>query len=147
MARRDTLTAIQTYLADVGIKTELNILDFGAAFGLPMQGWDGIYFPGFPNVGTLLGIMGRYGTPSTYISMYQPAGYWDKWTALTQELDPTKRLVILKDILKTIYDNVICIPYQGDAPLLAEVSTLHGFYHHANHVTSLWSPGTIWKEQ
>jgi len=147
MARRDTLTAIQTYLNDVGIKTELNILDFGAAFGLPMQGWDGIYFPGFPNVGTLLGIMGRFGTPSTYISIYQPAGYWDKWTALTQELDPAKRLVILKDILKTIYDNVICVPYQGDSPLLAEIPGLHGFYHHSFHVTSFWSPGTVWKEQ
>jgi peptide/nickel transport system substrate-binding protein len=146
MARHDTLVAIQTYLNDVGIKTELNILDFGAAFGLPMQGWEGIYFPGFPNVGTLLGIQGRFGEPTTYISIYQPEGYWDKWTALKQELDPAKRQVILMDILKTIYDNVICVPYQGDSPLLAEVPELHGFYHHSFHVTSFWSPGTIWLE-
>jgi peptide/nickel transport system substrate-binding protein len=146
MARHDTLVAIQTYLNDVGIKTELNILDFGAAFGLPMQGWEGIYFPGFPTVGTLLGIQGRFGEPTTYISIYQPEGYWDKWTALKQELDPAKRQVILMDILKTIYDNVICVPYQGDSPLLAEVPELHGFYHHSFHVTSFWSPGTIWLE-
>jgi peptide/nickel transport system substrate-binding protein len=145
MARRDTLTAIQTYLNDVGIRCELNILDFGAAFGLPMQGWEGIYFPGFPNVGTLLGIQGRFGEASTYISMYQPPGYWDKWKALIAEMDTAKRNVILKDILKTIYDEGIAIPYQGDAPLVAMNPKLHGFAHHAFHVTSFWAPGEIWK--
>jgi peptide/nickel transport system substrate-binding protein len=147
MARRDTLTAIQTYLNDVGIRTTLKILDFGAAFGLPAQGWEGIYFPGFPNVGTLLGIQGRFGDSKTYISMYQPAGYWDKWAALTAEMDTAKRNVILKDILKTIYDEAIAIPYQGDAPLVAMNPKLHGFAHHAFHVTSFWAPGQVWKEK
>ncbi|MCJ7605730.1 MAG: ABC transporter substrate-binding protein [Dehalococcoidales bacterium] len=147
LARRDTLTAIQTYLNDVGIKTELEILDFGAAFGLPRQGWEGVYFPGFPNVGTLLGIQGRWGDPSTYISIYQPAGYWGKWDALKAEMDPVKRTGILKDILKMIYDEAIGIPYQGDAPLVAMVPELHGFAHHAFHVTSFWSPGEVWLEK
>jgi len=144
MARRDTLTAIQTYLTEVGIKTELEILDFGAAFSKPREGWEGVYFPGFPNVGTLLGVKGRYGDPTTYISMYVPEGYFDKWDALVQELDTAKRLVIFKDILKTIYDEVICVPYQGDAPLVAMVPYLHGFAHHAFHVTSFWDPGHVW---
>jgi peptide/nickel transport system substrate-binding protein len=147
MARRDTLTAIQTYLNDVGIETDLEILDFGAAFGLPREGWEGVYFPGFPNVGTLLGIQGRYGDPTTYISIYQPEGYWEKWDALFAELDTAKRTVILKDILKTIYDEVIGIPYQGDAPLVAMDPKLHGFAHHAFHVTSFWAPGEVWLEK
>jgi ABC-type transport system substrate-binding protein len=147
MARRDTLTAIQTYLSEVGITTDLQILDFGAAFGLPRQGWEGIYFPGFPNVGTLLGIQGRWGDPTTYISIYQPEGYWEKWDALTAELDPVKRTEKLKDILKTIYDEVIGVPYQGDAPLVAMNPKLHGFAHHAFHVTSFWAPGEVWLEK
>ena len=147
MARRDTLTAIQTYLNDVGITTDLEILDFGAAFGLPRQGWDGIYFPGFPNVGTLLGIQGRWGDPTTYISIYQPEGYWEKWDALFAEMDTVKRTEILVDILKKIYDEAIGIPYQGDAPLVAMDPKLHGFAHHAFHVTSFWSPGEVWLEQ
>lgn len=147
LARRDTLTAIQTYLNEVGIRTELEILDFGAAFSLPRQGWEGVYFPGFPNVGTGLGIQGRWGDPTTYISIYQPEGYWDKWNAWRTELDADKRLVILKDILKTIYDEVIGVPYQGDAPLVAMVPELHGFEHHAFHVTSFWSPGEVWLEK
>jgi peptide/nickel transport system substrate-binding protein len=147
MARRDTLTAIQTYLNEVGITTDLEILDFGAAFGLPREGWEGIYFPGFPNVGTLLGIQGRYGDPTTYISIYQPEGYWEKWDALFAELDTAKRLDILKDILKTIYDDVIGVPYQGDAPIVAMDPKLHGFAHHAFHVTSFWAPGEVWLEK
>jgi peptide/nickel transport system substrate-binding protein len=147
MARRDTLTAIQTYLDDVGITTDLEILDFGAAFSLPQQGWEGIYFPGFPNVGTLLGIQGRWGDATTYISIYQPEGYWDKWNDLLTELDTAKRTAILKDILKIIYDEAIGIPYQGDAPLVAMDPKLHGFAHHAFHVTSFWSPGEVWLEQ
>jgi ABC-type transport system substrate-binding protein len=147
MARRDTLTAIQTYLNDVGITTDLEILDFGAAFGLPRQGWEGIYFPGFPNVGTLLGIQGRWGDPTTYISIYQPEGYWEKWDTLFAELDTVKRTEILKDILETIYDEAIGIPYQGDAPLVAMEPKLHGFAHHAFHVTSFWSPGEVWLEE
>ncbi|OGO30159.1 MAG: hypothetical protein A2Z29_07690 [Chloroflexi bacterium RBG_16_56_11] len=147
MARRDTLTAIQTYLNEAGIKTELEILDFGAAFGLPRQGWEGVYFPGFPNVGTLLGIQGRWGDATTYISIYQPPGYREKWDALFAELDTVKRTAILKDILKTIYDEAIGIPYQGDAPLVAMVPELHGFAHHAFHVTSFWAPGEVWLEK
>jgi peptide/nickel transport system substrate-binding protein len=147
MARRDTLTAIQTYLNEVGITTDLEILDFGAAFGLPREGWEGVYFPGFPNVGTLLGIQGRYGDPTTYISIYQPEGYWEKWDALFAELDTAKRLDILKDILKTIYDEVIGVPYQGDAPIVAMDPKLHGFAHHAFHVVSFWAPGQVWLEK
>ena len=147
MARRDTLTAIQTYLNDVGIRTELEILDFGAAFSKPMQGWEGIYFPGFPNVGTVLGILGRYGTQGTYISYYQPEGWWDMWDSLVAEMDGSKRVEILKDILQVMYDEAICIPYQGDAPLVAMVPELHGFEHHALHITSFWDPGSIWKSE
>ena len=51
MARKDTLVAIQTYLKEVGIETELEVLEFGAAFVKPKQGWEGIYFPGFPQCG------------------------------------------------------------------------------------------------
>jgi ABC-type transport system substrate-binding protein len=144
MARRDTLVAVQTYLEEVGIKTEMEILDFGAAFTMPRTGWEGIYFPGFPNVGTLLGILGRYGDETTFVSMYQPEGWWDLWDSLVKELDSAKRIEILKDILKLAYDEVVYIPYQGDAPLVAINPNLHGFEHHANHMVSFWDPGHCW---
>jgi peptide/nickel transport system substrate-binding protein len=146
MARRDTLTAIQTYMNEVGIKTELEILDFGAAFTKPREGWEGVYFPGFPNVGTLLGIQGRWGDSTTYISIYQPEGYWEKWDDLFAEMDTVKRTGILKELLEIIYNEAIGIPYQGDAPLVAMDPKLHGFAHHAFHVTSFWAPGEVWLE-
>jgi len=51
------------------------------------------------------------------------------------------------DILETIYDEVIGITYQGDAPLVMMDPKLHGFAHHAFHVTSFWAPGEVWLEK
>jgi peptide/nickel transport system substrate-binding protein len=144
MARHDTLVAVQTYLEAVGIKTNLEVMDFGAAFTRPRQGWEGLYFPGFPNVDTLLGLWGRFGDKTNYISIYQPPGWWEKWDELIAERDTTKRLQDMKDILKMMHDEAINIPYQGDAPLVAMVPYLHGFEHHANHIVSFWDPGNIW---
>jgi hypothetical protein len=59
-------------------------------------------------------------------------------------MDAGKRNEILKDILQVMYDEAICIPYQGDAPLVAIVPEIHGFEHHALHITSFWDPGNVW---
>jgi len=147
MARRDTLVAVQTYLKAVGIETELEILEFGAAFSKPREGWEGILFPGFPNVGTLVGIMGRWGDETNYISFYHPEGWQDKWDAVTAQLDEAKRTEQLKELIKILYDEVVGIPYQGDCPLVALYNNLHGFEHHAKHVTSYWAPQDVWLEK
>jgi ABC-type transport system substrate-binding protein len=145
MARRDTLVAIQTYLKEVGIETELEILEVGAAFVKPRQGWEGILFPGFPNVGTLVGIVDRWGDPKNYISFYRPPGWQDKWNALRAQLDEKRRLGQLKELIKILYDEAVGTPYQGDAPLLARPrGKVHGFNLHANHSVSFWEPENIW---
>jgi ABC-type transport system substrate-binding protein len=145
MARRDTLVAIQTYLKEVGIETELEILEVGAAFVKPRQGWEGILFPGFPNVGTLVGIVDRWGDPKNYISFYRPPGWQEKWNALIAQLDEKERLGQLKELIKILYDEAVGIPYQGDAPLLARHrGKVHGFNLHANHSVSFWEPENIW---
>ena len=144
MARRDTLVAAQTYLKEVGIETELEILEFGAAFALPRQGWEGIYFPGFPNVGTLVGIIDRWGTSNRYISFYRPPGWQEKWDALIAQQDDGKRLAQLKELLKILYDEAVGIPYQGDAPQLVRQPNVHGFDLHAEHMVSYWAPQDVW---
>lgn len=144
MARRDTLVAVQTYLKEVGIETELEILEFGAAFALPSQGWKGIYFPGFPNVGTLVGIIDRWGTSNRYISIYRPPGWQEKWDALIAQQDDGKRLAQMKELLKILYDEAVGMPYQGDAPQVVRIDKLHNFNHHANHMVSYWTPHNIW---
>ena len=144
MARRDTLVAVQTYLKEIGIETELEILEFGAAFVKSRQGWEGIYFPGFPHVGTLVGIVERWGTPDDYISFYRPPGWQEKWNALLAQQDEKKLMVQLKELLKILYDEAVGIPYQGDAPLLARHRNVHGFDLHANHMVSYFEPQNIW---
>ena len=145
MARRDTLIAVQTYLEEVGITTELEILEFGAAFAKPRQGWEGIYFPGYPNVGTMVGIIDRFGDPDNYISFYRPPGWQEKWNAMRAELDDAKRMEKFKEILKILYDEVAAMPYQGDAPLMViQPGKVHGFKHHANHIVGYWAPQDVW---
>jgi peptide/nickel transport system substrate-binding protein len=144
MARRDTLVAAQTYFKEVGIETELEILEFGAAFALPRQGWEGIYFPGFPNVGTLVGILDRWGTSNNYVGLYRPPGWQEKWDALITQQDDAKRLVQFKELLKILYDEVVGIPYQGDAPQVVRIDKVHNFNHHSNHMFSYWTPPDIW---
>jgi len=145
MARRDTLVAVQTYLKEVGIETELEILEFGAAFAKSRQGWEGIYFPGFPHVGTLVGIVERWGAPNDYISFYRPPGWQEKWNALLAQQDEKKLMLQLKELLKILYDEAAGIPYQGDAPLLARHrGKVHGFDLHANHMVSYYEPQNIW---
>jgi peptide/nickel transport system substrate-binding protein len=145
MARKDTLVAVQTYLKEVGIETDLEVLEFGAAFAKPRQGWEGILFPGFPNVGTVVGIVDRWGDPTNYVSLYRPAGWQDKWSAMLQQLDDKKRMNQLKDLLAILYEEAIGIPYQGDAPLLArQKGKVHGFDLHNNHTVSYYEPQDIW---
>lgn len=144
MARKDAQVAIQTYLKEVGIETELEVMEVGAAFAKPMQGWEGILFPGFPNVSTLVGIADRWGQPNNYVSFPRPQGWQEKWSALYSQLDDKKRLAQMKDLLRILYDEALAIPYQGDAPLVVRQKYLHGFNHHSNHMISYWEPENVW---
>jgi len=144
MARRDTLVAIQTYLKEVGIETELEIQEIGALIAQQRNRWDGILFPGFPNVGTLVGIVDRWGDPTMFPSFYRPPGWQEKWNALRAQQDEKKLMVQLKELLKILYDEVVGIPYQGDAPLLVRQRNVHGFDFHDNHTVNYWEPQNVW---
>jgi peptide/nickel transport system substrate-binding protein len=145
MARRDTLVAIQTYLKEVGIETELEVLEFGAAFAKPRQGWEGVYFPGFPNVGTLVGIVDRFGDAKNMVSMYRPAGWQDKWNAVLAQPDDKKRQAQLKELVGILYEEAVGMPYMADSPLLArQKGKIHGFDLHANHIVSYYEPQNLW---
>jgi hypothetical protein len=95
-------------------------------------------------VGTLVGIIGRWGDPKNYVSFYRPPGWQEKWDALISEIDDKKRMARLKELLQILYDEALGIPYQGDAPLLARRAGVNGFELHANHTVSHWEPENIW---
>jgi hypothetical protein len=123
----------------------LEILEIGAALAKPRQGWEGILFPGFPNVGTLVGIVDRWGDPTNFISFYRPPGWQEKWNALLAQQDERRRLAQLKELLKILYDEVAGIPFQGDCPLMGiHRGKVNGFYFHANHIPSYFEPQNVW---
>jgi len=144
MARRDALVAIQTYIKKVGIDAELEMLEFGAALAKPRQGWEGILSPGFPNVGNLPGIIQRWGDKSNYVSIYRPPGWQEKWDQLIAEQNRQKRTALLKELVKILYDEVIGIPYQADAPLQILNKKVRDWNYNSGRTVSYYDAGKIW---
>ena len=144
-ARRDPMIAVQTYLKEVGIDAELDMADIARATAMRREGWKGILYPGFPNAGTFLGIQDRYGQANDFVSFYRPPGWQEKWNALLEQPDETKRLVQFKELIKIMYDEVVAIPYMGNSPLMAlNLGVVHGFKLHANHTADYYEPENIW---
>jgi peptide/nickel transport system substrate-binding protein len=144
-ARRDPMIAAQTYLKEVGIDAELDMADIARATVMRREGWKGIFYPGFPNAGTFIGIQDRYGQANDFVSFYRPPGWQEKWNALLEQPDEDKRLVQFKELIKMMYDEVVAIPYLYNSPLMAlNLKLVHGFKLHANHTADYYEPENIW---
>ena len=143
--RKDTLVAFQTYLKAVGIDATLDIADVARGASLPMQGWKGILFPGFPVPNNLLSIAGRFGVATDYISFYRPTGWQEKWNAMVSTVDDTKRNALYKELLKTMNIEANVSFYQGDYPLqVLQKDILHGWELHSGGYSDLWYPDQVW---
>ena len=143
--RKDALVAVQTYLKAVGINAELDIADVARASSIPLKGWEGILFPGFPTAGTFLGLQGRYGVANDYVSFYRPAGWQAKWDAILAQPDDAKLMQQFKEIVKIIYDEANITFYQADAPLMALIpGRVNSFELHSNLAPDNFQPEAMW---
>jgi ABC-type transport system substrate-binding protein len=143
--RKDTLVAVQTYLKAVGINADLDIADVARASTLTMKGWEGLLFPGFPTAGTFVGLQGRYGVTTDYVSFYRPPGWQDKWAAMLTQTDDAKRMQQFKELVKVIYDEANISFYQADAPIMALIpGRVNGFELHTAMAADYYTPETIW---
>lgn len=120
--RKDALIAVQTYLKNVGITTDLDIADVARASTITRQGWEGIYMPGAPTVApsTILGLYNAFYDPTTKVSIYKPAEWQDKWDAIVAQVDDIKRLAQVKELVKIMYDESNVIYIWADSPQGAE---------------------------
>lgn len=144
-ARKDTLVAVQTYLLEAGFKIELDIADVARYSAITRDGWEGILSPGFPNSINYLGFLSRWRIADDYVSYYRPAGWQEKWDALTKEGDEVKRQEQFKELMKIMYDECIAIPYQGDAPLVVlQPGKVHGFNYHSNRTGAFYERESVW---
>jgi ABC-type transport system substrate-binding protein len=141
--RKDTLGAIQTYLKDAGFNCTLDVADVARITATTRTGWKGILMPGFPTPLSFTTVISRFATPTDYVSMYKPAGWQQKWDAMQAEPDYNKRMALIKELIKTVYDEMMATPYHtdGDRYALIKVNDLGAF---AGRVTRWWDAANVW---
>ena len=145
--RQDQLVAVQTYLAEVGIQTELEMLDVAKSTSVDQNGWEGIYFPGFPVPNTLYSVASSWGSTTSRASVYRPAGYMDKWAALYTQSDQTKLIAQWQELVKIMEEQCMYIPYQADRSLDALAPYVHGFLLRGNKTVDYWEPAKVWLDK
>jgi ABC-type transport system substrate-binding protein len=146
-AEMNFLEALQNELRKMGIEATLDIADMGRAVSLWYGGWEGLEHPGFPTYNTLGGLNSRWGDPAAWPSMYKPAGWLDMWAAVMAEKDDTKRVELMKDIVRLDYNECVTFTWRGDAPFGVSDGKSHGFVLHAGGAMDIWWPEVIWKDQ
>jgi peptide/nickel transport system substrate-binding protein len=143
--RKDQLTAIQSYLEAVGIKTTLDMADVPRFVGLTKDGWKGLLVPGFPNMDTFTGWIGLYKDPIfTYPSMAWPTGWTDGMAAIVSEPDFTKRMALMQSWQKKLYDGSLVITYIGDSPRSMTDGTVMDPGWWKNAIGGYWEPANVW---
>jgi ABC-type transport system substrate-binding protein len=143
--RKDQLTAVQSYLEAVGIKTNLDMADVPRFTGLTKDGWKGLLLPGFPNMDTFNGWMGLYNSPIfTYPSMTWPDGWTAGMAAINSEPDPVKRMALMQSWQKKLYDGSLIITYIGDSPRSMTDGTVKDPGWWKNAIGGYWEPANVW---
>jgi len=117
--------AIQTYLKQAGINTELDFADAARFRQIQVSGWkNAMLFPGTPSLGNLSSFAFGHFPSTNNISMYR--GDWQK--VLDQALaepDYDKRTALIKQMVKMHYDNAMTIPIWARSDTSAADKKLH----------------------
>jgi len=118
---REILVALQTYLKEAGIDCALDIQDPAKATENRTKGWkDGILCVGVPLLGPLQSFYTSIG-PGMYPSMFRGT-FQQKMDAAIAEPNYDKRMGIIKEMVKLMYDDVMAIPLYA-APSLCAMDT------------------------
>jgi len=144
-ARKDQVTAVQSYLEAVGIKTTLDIADVPRITGYTQNGWVGLLMPGFPNADTFTGWIGLYDSSIfTYPSLAWPEGWKDGMAAVISEPDLSKRMALFSSWQKKLYDEALVIFYIGDSPRSLTDGTVMNANFYKDGIMGWWTPSEVW---
>jgi peptide/nickel transport system substrate-binding protein len=144
-ARQDQVVAIQSYLKEIGIETTLDVADVARFTSLTQNGWKGLMIPGFPNWSSFTSWSNRYLNPAiTYPSAITPPGWKDNWNKIVSEIDFNKRVSMMQDQLKLIYEQALIIPYIYDAPRDVTDGTVMDFDWDARNTNGYINPSGVW---
>jgi peptide/nickel transport system substrate-binding protein len=146
--KMDLVTAVRTYLKDVGINCDLDVADVPRMMSIDYSGWkNAIYWMGFPGGSTQLGMTMTFGSTGPMPSMYKPKGWQDEWDAMVAEPDNAKRLELLKTKNKQEIDALMAIPLIYDHRLYAANLRVHDIGWAYGQNALWWDPANVWLDK
>jgi peptide/nickel transport system substrate-binding protein len=146
--RQDDLIALQNYFRVIGIETTLDMADPGRSSTFATQGFDGIFQRGFPNWSSFSSWVQVWIDPvQTYPTMQFPDGWSASWTKVRTEPDYDKRMAMMQDLLKVVYDEALVIPWMWDSPRYVISSKIHDMKWDAVDIGGYFDPVNMWKSK
>jgi peptide/nickel transport system substrate-binding protein len=143
--RKEQLIAVQTFLKDVGIVTNLDMADLPRFFESTQKGWDGLLLPGIPIGSTFTNLNGRFNSDYySYPSALKPEGFKEKYATLLATVDYNSRMTQLKVLLKMLIDEAVFTPYIVDQDRMVTTDKVQDFQFNANHTMDYWNPSGVW---
>jgi peptide/nickel transport system substrate-binding protein len=141
---KDTQVAIQKYLADVGIKANLEFADPAKYADYMAKGWHStlIYSPALAEGNYLGSIQSYYTVPGYYVSLGGPTGLMSLYDEALSSPTPQRELV--EKVVKAIYDEDSLIPvsYMGTGQVYHNYVHDLGFHDFISHTA--WTPENAW---
>jgi peptide/nickel transport system substrate-binding protein len=147
---KDILVSLQSYLKEVGIKANLELMDRALFTKTIHEGWkNGIVVNPFPmNVGLVTKIEMFFSEDlkagTTVIAgAYHPAGWQEKLQAALSQVDDTKRISQTKELCRIMYEEVMGIPLWASPEITAISPKVHDISWATGH-GYFWEPQNAW---
>jgi peptide/nickel transport system substrate-binding protein len=141
----DIVTAIQSYLKDVGIDVTVDMMDMGRGFGLRMTGWEnGMMFAGTgldPNLCQRLAVDLGTDTP-VFPNLTRPAQWKPVLDQAGAARDIKDREKYLQQLMKIAVDDMFVVPLYTTADIAAMQKNVNCGLLLMHHIK--WNPADAW---
>jgi len=145
LGNKDLYTAVQTYFLESGINAKMELIDLARYTDMTNKGWKGMLFPGFSNVtSNITSLVSQWGLTPTFPSMYRPAGWDEKWNAVTRETDSGRIIKQLQDLVKMMSDEAVTIPLFQSQPQYATNGKVHDIGYKARQNNWYYDLVNVW---
>lgn len=134
----DLSTAIQSYLAAIGIKANIQMTDSGKMFGMMVGGFQNGLM-GFVLTG---GISGVTSAKNYYPTTVKPTDFTQLIDSITSEVNDTKRMELTKTYVKVMFDYCMMMPVFANYEIQAYDPSVNGLDFGKDYTN--WQPGNAW---
>ncbi|MFC1820002.1 ABC transporter substrate-binding protein [Thermodesulfobacteriota bacterium] len=142
----DMLVSLQTFLANIGIKASIELLDRGRYVALRKDGWrNGLFLSTFGSSRPIkyAGIRGLSGLYPRDKSVYRPAGFLETFNRAASALNPDEENKYTEELYRMAYDESMAIPLWVEMQLAAQTKKVHDSgWCEVSPIT--WYPENAW---